>query len=111
MGHCHHGTRLAPSTRDTLIERMQIRPRRASNRGRDFAQDRLELFVAFGACPTELFAGTPLVARTDTCPRSEMSGTREAAHVRANLGDDGRSRDGSSCRQREEEFHCFFLLG
>jgi hypothetical protein len=40
VGHYHHSTWLALSKRDALIERMQIRPRRASNRGRAFAQDR-----------------------------------------------------------------------
>ena len=40
-----------------------------------------------------------------------MSSTGEAAHVRTDLSDDGRSSDQSSRRQREEEFHRFFLLG
>jgi len=40
-----------------------------------------------------------------------MSSTREAAHIRTDLSDDGRSSDRSSRRQREEEFHRFFLLG
>ncbi len=111
VGHRYHGTRLAPSTRDALIERMQIRPRCASDRGRDFAQDRLELFVALGAGPTELFAGTALVTRADTRSRSEMSGTWEATHVCADLGNDGRSAHGSGRWQGQQELHRFFLLG
>jgi len=71
----------------------------------------LPLFVAFGARRTSLFARTPFVARADPGPRSEMSSTREAAHIRTDLSDDGRSSDRSSRRQREEEFHRFFLLG
>ncbi len=71
----------------------------------------LPLLVAFGARPTELFAGTALVARTDPGPRSEMSGAREAAHVRADLGDDGRSRDSSGRGPGQQEFQGFFLLG
>src|SRR5260221_7943824 len=71
----------------------------------------LPLLVALGARPTELFAGTALVARTDARPRSEMSSTREAAYVRADSGDDGRSGDMSGGRQGEEELHRFFLLG
>ena len=40
-----------------------------------------------------------------------MSSTREAAHIRTDLSDDGRSSDWSSRRQREEEFHSFLFLG
>jgi hypothetical protein len=70
----------------------------------------LPLFVAFGTGPAELFAGTALVARTDACPRSKMSRTWEATHVRADLGDDGRSGHGSGCWQAQQELHGFFLL-
>ena len=40
-----------------------------------------------------------------------MSSTREAAHIRTDLSDDGRSSDRSSRGPGEEEFHRFFLLG
>ena len=40
-----------------------------------------------------------------------MSGTWEATHVRADLGDDGRSSHGSTRWQGQQELHGFFLLG
>jgi hypothetical protein len=40
----------------------------ARNRGCAGAQDRLELFVTFGACPTELFSDTPPETHQDQLP-------------------------------------------
>jgi hypothetical protein len=112
MRYGEHRPRFAPSARNAVIEGMQRGPRRTSDVGGDFAQDRFEVGMACGGRPTLLFTSAALVAWAD--PRKggkDASHSQNAAKARANLGENRRRSDGSSRGQGEQDLYGALLLG
>ncbi len=64
----------------------------------DFGQHGAQVTIALGGRSMQAFAATLLVARSDPRPGSQVLGRGEAAHIGADLGQDGGSGECDLCQ-------------
>ena len=89
VGHSDNRLMDASTLAQAPILRHEIVITGVRNRPDDLPQDRAEPRTALGDGFAHAFAPTLLIARTQPRPGGEVFGRREAAHVDAELGDDG----------------------